>query len=533
MHFCLGSSKNKHFDTHLDGWDFTLTFEHADKQHIITRTVGDVKIQFDDKEYRLETSRTYGKGYKETLNELGVFELPANISALSFRSLISYFLRLTRGSYNSPDAAVLQWTPYYRLLNQSILLGLDYQRVAHKHDMKKRLDDQLTLAKKYKEDKDLREFYLGDKNADLELASLTERIAKLDADLAEFKVAKDYSDREEAANALRNQVADTRGEEAILSVRLANIELAMSIRPDVTPERVKNLYVEAEVALPNLVLKRLDDVDAFHARLRENRLKRLEQEKKKAETELKQWQTKRAILEQELDKLLQYLNAHRALDEYTENNRFLAELTARKRKIEDYVLLLAKYTQEAQRIRVEMTTATVQTTEYLKAIKPHTERLMEVYRGFAREFYGDKQAGLVVRNNDGDNQIRYDIEARIEHDQADGINDIRIFCFDLLLLTLRQRHKIEFLFHDSRLFDGVDPHQRWTLFRFADSVCRENELQYIATINEDHIEAMRDKAGENFDRLLVDTRVLELTDEPNGSGKLLGIQVEMKYEEET
>ncbi len=193
---------------------------------------------------------------------------------------------------------------------------------------------------------------------------------------------------------------------------------------------------------------------------------------------------------------------------------------------------MAKYIQEAQRIRAEMTTATVQTTKYLKTIKLHTDRLMDSYRGFAREFYGDKPAGLVVRNNDGDNHIRYDIEARIEHDQADGINDIRIFCFDLLLLTLFQRHRVNFLFHDSRLFDAVDPRQRWTLFRMANLVCRDNELQYIATINEDHVEAMRDAAGKDFDGVLVDTRVLELTDAPNGSGKLLGVQVEMKYEEE-
>ncbi len=531
IHFCLGSSSNKHFESHLEGWDFTLAFEHNGKQYLATRTVGEETIDFNGTNFRLKTTIKSGTGYIETLNDLGVFDLPSDANSLTFRSLISFFLRPTRNSYNSPDIAIAQWTPYSRILYASFLLGIDYRRAIQKHDARKDLEEQLLLAKKYKSDKDLREFFIGGKNAEMEVASLAERIEKLEVDLTNFNVAKDYSDREESANTIRNQLAEVRGDEAILTVRLANIALAMSIRPDVTPERVKKLYDEAKFALPELVLKRLVDVDAFYARLRDNRMKRLEQEKSKAEAELKQSQSIRVNLERQLDQLFQYLKAHRALDEYTENNRFLADLIARRRKIEDYLSLLAKYTQEAQRIRAEMTTATLQTTEYLKTIKPHTDRLMEFYRNFAREFYGDKPAGLVVRNNDGDNQTRYDIEARIEHDQADGINDIRIFCFDLLLLTLRQRHSVEFLMHDSRLFDGVDPRQKWTLFRIAHIVCKENDLQYIATINEDNIETMRDAAGEDYERVLVDTRVLELTDEPDGSGKLLGVQIEMKYED--
>ncbi|HUY33904.1 MAG TPA: DUF2326 domain-containing protein [Pirellulales bacterium] len=526
IHFCLGASKNKQFEDHLNGWDFTLTFEHGGRVYRVTRGVGEDKIHFDGAEMKLSK-------YKESLGELGVFTLPADVSGLTFRSLISFFVRPGRGSYNLPDAAVPQWTPYHRVLYQSFLLGLDYGRAAAKHDAMKQLQEQVDLAKKYKQDKELRDFYVGEKNAEIELASLSEKIVTLEDDLAKFVVASDYSEREAKANELRERIVDARNEEAILAVRLSDIELALTIRPDVTPDRVNRLYEEALIALPNAVTKRLSEVDAFHNRLRENRLNRLDLERKQAVAEQKKWQERRAGLERELDGLLQFLHAHRALDEYTENNRFLAELTARKRKIDDYVSLLAKYTDAAQRIRAEMGQATVDTTEYLKSAKPHLDRLMEIFRGYAREFYGDKPAGLVVANNDRDeNQIRYNIEARIEHDQSDGINDVRIFCYDLLLLTLRERHNVDFLFHDSRLFADMDPHQRLTLFRLAKRVSHKNGLQYIATINEDQIESLREGAGQDFEQLFVATRVLNLTDEPNGSGKLLGIQIEMKYEEE-
>ncbi|WP_237722423.1 DUF2326 domain-containing protein [Singulisphaera acidiphila] len=524
LHFCLGAGKNKGFEEHLKGWCFILTFEHAGMEYLVSRVVGEDKLAVNGREMKLSA-------YKDFLNTLGVFDLPASISALSFRALLSFFLRSGRKAYASCDGARSEWKPYYRVLYQSFLLGLDCHRVVKKHDAKKKLDERTSLAKKYKEDAELRDFYLGEKNADIELASLNEQIAKLRNDLSEFQVANDFSEREAQANNTRFLLVETRNEEAILGVRLRDIDLALELHPDVAPDRVRRLYDEANIVMPASVTKRFEEVEVFYSRLRENRTRRLEQERTVTLAKQSILQSRRIDLERELDSQLQFLDAHRALDEYVENSRFLSELTARQTKIQDYLALIEKYTNEAQMIRAEMGQATVETTVYLEGAKAHRDMLMETYRGFAREFYGNKAAGLIVKNNDKpDNQIRYDIEARIEYDQADGINDVRIFCFDLLLLFLRQSHSMEFLFHDSRLFAGMDWHQRLTLFRVADRVTREKGWQYIATVNEDQIDSVKVEAGTDFDRLFVQPRVLELTDEPDGSGKLLGVQVDMQYE---
>ncbi len=178
-----------------------------------------------------------------------------------------------------------------------------------------------------------------------------------------------------------------------------------------------------------------------------------------------------------------------------------------------------------------MAQATVETNQYIRSIRSHLDFLMEKFREYSRELYGSVPAGLTVKNNDGENQCRYDIEAHIQNDAADGINQGKIFCYDFLLLTLRQRHMMEFLFHDNRLYADMDKHQRYSLFRLADRVSREMDVQYIATINEDVIDSVSDVAGADFHRLFVDPVVLELTDAPGGKGKLLGLQIDMKYDE--
>ena len=62
----------------------------------------------------------------------------------------------------------------------------------------------------------------------------------------------------------------------------------------------------------------------------------------------------------------------------------------------------------------------------------------------------------MIKNNSGENTLRYTFEARIEDDSSDGVNEVRMFCFDFLLLICR-KSKIRFIAHDSRLFANMDP----------------------------------------------------------------------------
>jgi len=523
--YCLGSNKNEQFDTHLPRWAFTLAFEHDEKLHRVTRTTGEAKLLFDDEEISLSK-------YKERLDELGIFSMPIEgIPYLTFRSVLSFFLRPKNGSYIRYDRPQPEWKEYQSVLCQSFLLGLDYHRAVQKHDQKKRLDEQLGLADRYKKDKELREFYLGEKNAEVELLELETEIRQLEDDLTAFRVAENYAERQQKADGLHHQLFELANEIVIHKNLFADLKLALKVKPDVSPAQVIDVYREASVALPALVVKRLEDVQTFHRRLHENRSQRLNKEIAATEQKIGELTQRSERLRMELDAELQFLNAHRALDEYAANNAHLSDLRGRERRIKDYLQLVSQYTEEAQKVRAEMAQATVEANQHIRSTRPHLDLLMEKFREYSKELYGSVPAGLTVKNNDGENQCRYDIEAHIQNDAADGINQGKIFCYDFLLLSLRQRHNMEFLFHDNRLYADMDKHQRYSLFRLADRVSREMDIQYIATVNEDVIDSIREIAENDFQRLFVDPVVLELTDEPGGSGKLLGIQIDMKYDD--
>lgn len=82
---------------------------------------------------------------------------------------------------------------------------------------------------------------------------------------------------------------------------------------------------------------------------------------------------------------------------------------------------------------------------------------------------------------------------------------MRIFCYDLMLVELMtQRAGINFLFHDSSIYDGVDSRQRSLALLHAYKKATDGGFQYICALNSDMIPYEDFEAGfdiEDFIRL--------------------------------
>jgi uncharacterized protein YydD (DUF2326 family) len=136
-------------------------------------------------------------------------------------------------------------------------------------------------------------------------------------------------------------------------------------------------------------------------------------------------------------------------------------------------------------------------------------------------------AGLSIENNDGDNQLRFNIDAKIESDTSDGINNVKIFCYDLTVLFKGHNHNMNFIFHDSRLFDGIDERQKAEIFRIVAEKFIGSNKQYIATVNQNQLDEIKKQLKEDEYKEIIRNTVLTLTDE-NSSAKLLGISVDIR-----
>lgn len=527
LHFCLGSNTKKNFIKHLPEWIFILDVEIDGENHTITRST-------DSKELSLDGNRITLSHLRDFL-ERACFEIPQTITHLSFRSLIQRFIRSGRDAYSSyffADGAERP-DPYGAMLRNAFLLGLDLHLAKKKYDLRQREKKLKETMNQLLVDPLFAEIFAQDK-IDIELLALREQEMKFTSDLQAFRVADDYHAIEQEANRIKRELDRFRRESIKLDEAILQIDRSLQTRGDLPEERVFALYGEAQQALPDKLKQRVEDVLKFQRDLQQRRIYRLTRERQELDRQKRHIKEEVEEASARLDTRLRYLSEHRALDEYVAVSNQLSEVQQRIAKLEESKALRERVSKELRRIDLELADQNIVTDEYLEKAEPLISEATYIFREFARELYGNRPSGLSVGNDDGENQLRYRIEAHIPADAAEGINEAKIFCYDETLLRLHRGHRVEFLVHDSTLFGPVDPRQRLTMLRIADRRSQEHGTQYIATLNLHDITSLTQQTelepGE-FERLFSEPAVvLRLADDAPES-KLLGIDIDMNYAE--
>lgn len=522
LHFCLGSNKNEAFEKSIPQWEFTLEFSILDKKYTVSRNTSKQSVVY------LNNEEITPKEFNKRIENL-VFDIPNQVNKLTFRSLLPKFLRQGSKQYNDPlDTG--ERSDYEKILRNSFLLGLDVNLIAKKQALRTEQNRIKELRTNFKNDTLLKNFYSGGKDTGIYLKHLDEQLKKLEKDKTEFVVAENYYELQLDANELSKKTLDLKNKLFLIGNAIENIDKSIKEQPDLSLARIKVLYEDLTHVFKSESLKQLEEVEVFHKQLLKNRIARLSREKlllidqnNKLSKDLKECQ-------QELDRKLRVLGDSRALDQYTAIVNQIANLSSQAQRLRDYQNIERQYSDKEAGLKVDLSNEVIKTNAYLDETQNLRETNTGVFKHFVAQFYPKKVAGISITNNDGENLLRFNIDVHIEHDSSDGINEVRVFCYDMMILTLQQNHKMGFIFHDSRLYANMDVRQRAILFRIAHELTSKLGLQYIATLNPDFITGMESEfTSEELKSIIYDNVVLELKDD-SADGKLLGIQVDMHYE---
>lgn len=528
IHFCLGSNPNKEFEDKLPEWEFYLKFEVKEQEFVAKRATNNQKVIFlNDTEYTLDK-------FKAFLAKL-VFEIPENSKFISFRGLISRFIRPSKYSYNhynkyieSEDRNIAE------AVNNAFLLGLDIKKILKKSDLKKSLDDINQKKSNIEKDDILKSFFKNDEDGDveIEIVELEAEIKDLSENLEAFRIAEDYYNIQKEADEISIRLKCFKNRASKLKIAINNVEKSLDIKPDISKSKLVKLYNEANIQLGDMVLKRLKEVESFNKKLLSNRSTKLIQDKERFEEELSSTVSTITSLGRKENEKLQYLNAHGALDEYTKLNKQLADKEKRLEKIQNYKKLLEEYQEKIEKIEKDFIDENADTRKYLNKSKTVIDNNILLFKSFVNKFYSKKSSGIAISSNTGTNRVRYDINAKISDDSGDSVNEVKIFCYDWTILKGQHNHNVRFLFHDSRITDGLDIRQLKTLFEVANKESKENNFQYIISLNEFSLNNLKSEMSDvegQFEEIVEDNIILRLSDKSDAE-KLLGIQVDLNYD---
>lgn len=525
VHFCLGANKIDSFSQKLSGWEFTLRFKINGEEYYSSRKTDDQnKIDFCGEMLTLAALR--GK-----LLDL-CFGLTNPPKYMTWNTLFSRFARRYRACYSTFDSFVPREGDYSKILNNCYLLGVDTDLIIRKKELRDKQLAASTTEKAIKKDSLFKQYYLGKHDAELDAADLEYQIKELEREISDFKVSNNYHELEKEADDKSYQKKVLENKRILVSSYIKNIEEAFKETAEVKEEKLLMIYEAANVEIPEMIKKNIDEVLQFHNNLVTSRNSRLRKELNRQKEELKSIDEEILKLGQRMDELLYYLNSHGALEEYVALTKQLSSLQNEINRIQEYQKILKTYRDTELDIKASLISDDKETDEYLTQETKFLSDLRGKYGYYAKKFYPKKRSGLIIRNNSGENMLRYNLEARIEDDSSDGVNEVRMFCFDLLLLMC-QRSNMQFLFHDSRLFANMDPRQREMLFRIVNEVCQQNDFQYICSINEDALSSVQSfMTADEFEQIITDNIRLVLNDDAPES-KLLGIQVDIDLEDKS
>ena len=349
-----------------------------------------------------------------------------------------------------------------------------------------------------------------------ERVRLTDQLERDREALSNFRVLPQYREIEAEANRLTGEIHRLVNANIVDRRRLERYRDSLVGEDAPTEDRLEALYNEAKVALPEAIRKTLADARAFNEKLIANRREFVALEIASLELAVTNREAEVTELTHERSSYLLALEVGGALEELTKMQELHAATRLKVDELTNRITQLRQMTTKADAIKIEIVELKRATTLDYEERRSLWSRALSLFSEFSQSLY--KSPGRLVIDI-GDFGYKFDVE--IAGSPSEGIGKMKIFCYDLMLISLaRQRGLgIDFLIHDSTIFDGVDPRQRAHALELAASMAAKYGFQYICALNTDMLPVSDFSPGFDFESLVR----LRLTD-TDPSGSLLGFR---------
>lgn len=457
----------------------SLIFEHRGDTYHIQRTHESSYIN----EVRCENE----KDYKDFLNSLLV-----DID-YSFREIFTRFFRTDKTSYTDAIKQVFSEEAYKNNLINAYLLGLDLDYLKTKKKLKVKSDRLKVLIKELKEiQKNI------DKEKEIEYE---EKLKRIEKDLDSFEIAEDFNQLKEEADILTSEIQKIRNQTAFFNREIRNKQNIINInkQTEIDISKIEYMYKEAEFFLSKDVLAHINSVKDFHETLFKNRRNKAIKDIESLNKKIEETKSKEKDLDIRRSEIFKYLENKGALEEYHSLNKEKDSVVSYLNEIQRNQKALTAFKKEQADIKIEIDQFKRDLIELEDNIKERIEFLKKSFREISEEHYDDKPGYLDIEvNNNFITERLYNIVPVITGDSSDGINEMKIFIYDMLIYKLNPT-LIGLIGHDNRLFDMVDERQIAKAFNYVSN----NLSQYVCSISDTKIDEVKKHINLDWDEVVI------------------------------
>lgn len=503
IHFCLGSTispKNTLQAQELEDWTFILDITLRGKEYTVYRNTLNrsyIKIEGDFSDWPIkplynDEEDSYIMKVRDWIQLLGylMFDLSAQMNqrynpplkySPTFRSLISHFVRRGVEAFQSPFKHFSQQQEWDIQVNNTYLLGLNWEYAAEFQILK----DRRKTLKNLKEaaEQGLLTGFIGSLGElEAERVRLEEKINESRRELETFKVHPQYYDIEEEVNRLTEEIHEITNRYTLNRQILHKYEESVAEEQDVPIDKVEQIYNEAGLIFSDNVIRNLSKVMDFHRKVIENRKDYLQSETARLSREIEEQKSQIKSLSNERSKLFTILRTHGALEEYSKLQSRVTNLEQQLEEIKNRIENLKKFEADKSSLDIEKQSLLQKARRDFEERKAQRDKAISLFNKNSQKLYAEPGILSIDIVKKG-----YKLKVDIKRARSQGIEYMKVFCYDLMLIQLRAQYQDMpgFLIHDSTIYDGVDERQIAASMELAAEEAEKRGFQYICTINSD------------------------------------------------
>jgi uncharacterized protein YydD (DUF2326 family) len=502
LNYVLGGNLHENLKPLADqGWEFTLTLDLLNEKVSVTRSLASgsrLRMSFPPAlagvlaPYLKEGSIAL-EDWKDLLG-LTLFRLESSTDeakeSLSVRTLLSYVVR------SNPPTDPLKFFPGQPAISVrkhiSFLLGLDWNIVRELQVVNRQLDDLQAVARTVRDG--VLDNLRPTGELELERSAAQNAVDELTARVGKFRVLEDPENMVRRADNLTEVIAKKR-DQAFVDQRMETL-FRSALADDPPAENLRESQVvdayEAAGAIFNVEsLRRLESVEAFRRNLLSNRMQFLEAELSAVRQRLAAVGAELRVLDLQRESLMGQLQAGGALDELIAMQSELAGLVAKVTILNSQIEQTREISVTVDLLKLEKASLRKDASTKLAEDRGKVDEISDRFRAKMKRLYDVDAAISIGVDDDG-----YQFAVKVPSGASSAVSRMKLFCFDLTLLEegVATGHHPDFLVHDSSVFDGVDPRQRASALKYANSIATTLGGQYICTLNSNDVPD--DVAGE-------------------------------------
>ena len=500
IHYCLGAGLNKKvlpLDK-MDDWEFYCDLQLCGSSLVAKRAISNasiIEIAGETKELPIQPEIDEKTGvvfyklseWKRLLGIclFGLKGITEDKYAPTFRGLLPYFVRVGLDAYSKPFSYLRNQKSWQIQVSNAYLLGLNWRYATESQQL---LKDQDAAAKALSTAINT-SIVQSKGELEAERVRLQRDVSREEKMLSEFRVHPQYENLQDTANDLTREIQALNNKNLFLKRKLSRYEDSVASEGLPESSNVASLYAELGIQLGDAVKRSLEEAKRFHRDVVKNRKNFLEAEISEIQTSISDIQGKIEKLGTQRSNVFNLLKAHGALDEFVRFQNDLSEKKAKLESLKDKISDIQSMTKKSKEIKLKRIALDSKLARDFEESKPTWEKAIEGFNENSLALYNNPGNLIInISENGVVKESAYKFDVEIPRSNSEGVGRMKVFCYDLMLVDKYcQNGGIDFLVHDTTMFDGVDSRQVAHALEHANTKGIETGFQYICFFNSDSV----------------------------------------------